>query len=61
MGDKSNSLKKLRRRIEDHLRKSSPSTLIKVADFLGVKVSDYIRKQYVSQQHDSDHDSCGTE
>lgn len=55
MGKKSQGIKKLRRRIEDCLRNSSPIVIIKVADFLGVRVPDYIRKFYSSGLCDSAH------
>lgn len=43
-----NQLKKLRRRIEEFLRNTTPEMLIKVADVCKIKVPDNLRQRYIS-------------
>ena len=45
MSERSDQIKKLRRRIEDFLRKSDVKTLIKIAEFAGIQVQNGLKKQ----------------
>jgi len=46
-----NQLRKLRRRIEEFLRNTTPEMLIKVADICKINVSDNIRNRYISKDN----------
>jgi len=45
-------LRKLRRRIEEFLRRTTPEMLIKIADICKVNVSDSLRKRYMPKEDD---------
>lgn len=52
MNQSDNQLKKLRRRIEEFLRNTTPEMLIKVADICKIKVPENLRQRYISQEDD---------
>jgi len=43
-------VRKLRRRVEDFLRHTTPITLIKIADICGIKVPQNLRDKYGKNQ-----------
>ena len=45
-------LRKLRRRIEEFLRNTTPEMLIKIADICKVHVPENLRKRYMSKEDD---------
>jgi HKD family nuclease len=47
--DVENKLIKLRRRLEEYLRSTTPQMLIEVADVCNIKVPDSVRKSYPSK------------
>jgi hypothetical protein len=47
-----NQLRKLRRRVEEFLRNTTPEMLIRIADLCKIKVPDNLRKRYVSPNND---------
>ena len=50
MNQSENQLKKLRRRIEEFLRNTTPEMLIKIADTCKIKVPEALRQRYMSQK-----------
>ena len=52
MNQPDNQLKKLRRRIEEFLRNTTPEMLIKVADVCKIKVPDNLRQRYMPPKDD---------
>lgn len=47
-----NQLRKLRRRIEEFLRNTTPEMLIKVADVCKLNVPESLRKRFMSKEGD---------
>jgi len=47
-----NQLKKLRRRIEEFLRNTTPEMLIKIADRCKIKVPENLRRRYMLSEDD---------
>jgi hypothetical protein len=47
-----NQLRKLRRRIEEFLRNTTPEMLIKIADICMINVPESLRKRYMSKEGD---------
>ncbi len=52
MNQADNQLKKLRRRIEEFLRNTTPEMLIKIADICKIKVSENLRKRHMPTKDD---------
>jgi len=48
-----NQLRKLRRRVEEFLRNTTPEMLIKIADVCNIKVPDNLRQRYMPKEGDS--------
>ncbi len=49
MNQTENQIKKLRRRVEEFLRNTTPEMLIKVADVCKIKVPESLRRRYTSR------------
>ena len=47
-----NQIRKLRRRIEEFLRNTTPEMLIKIADACNIKVPENLRKRYMPREGD---------
>ena len=52
MNQTDNQLKKLRRRIEEFLRNTTPVMLIKIADICKIKVPENLRQRYMPPKDD---------
>lgn len=52
MDQSDNQLKKLRRRIEEFLRNTTPEMLIRVADICKINVPQSLRKRFISREGD---------
>ena len=50
MNQSENQLKKLRRRIEEFLRNTTPEMLIVIADMCNINVSEALRQRYMSKK-----------
>ncbi len=52
MNQTENQIKKLRRRIEEFLRNTTPEMLIKIADACNIKVPQALRQRYIPKKDD---------
>jgi len=52
MNQADNQLKKLRRRIEEFLRNTTPKMLIKIADICKIKVPENLRRWHIPKKDD---------
>lgn len=52
MNEADNQLKKLRRRIEEFLRNTTPVMLIKIADICKIKVPANLRRRHMPKKDD---------
>lgn len=52
MNQSENQLRKLRRRIEEFLRNTTPEMLIKIADACKINVPENLKQRYMSREGD---------